>query len=46
MALTPDAYIIFMSLLGIVVLLPRGNISAVDATFFGASASTESGLNT
>ncbi|CEJ94435.1 hypothetical protein VHEMI09968 [[Torrubiella] hemipterigena] len=40
------AYIIFMSLLAIVVLYPRGNMSAIDAYFFGASASTESGLNT
>lgn len=41
-----DAYIIFMGLLGLVVLYPAGNMAAVDAYFFGASASTESGLNT
>jgi hypothetical protein len=40
-----DVWIIFCSLLGIVVLYPYGNISAIDAFFFGASASTESGLN-
>ncbi|RYO82602.1 hypothetical protein DL766_003116 [Monosporascus sp. MC13-8B] len=40
------AWIIFCSLLGIVVLLPYGNVPAIDAYFFGASASTESGLNT
>ncbi|RYP44221.1 hypothetical protein DL768_009285 [Monosporascus sp. mg162] len=39
-------WIIFCSLLGIVVFLPYGNVSAIDAYFFGASASTESGLNT
>ncbi|KAH6675286.1 potassium transporter [Plectosphaerella plurivora] len=38
-------WIIFCSLLGLVVLYPYGNISAIDAFFFGASASTESGLN-
>ncbi|KAL4939589.1 hypothetical protein BDV06DRAFT_224861 [Aspergillus oleicola] len=40
------AYIIFMGILGLVVLYPYGNLRAVDAYFFGASASTESGLNT
>ncbi|CAG9951597.1 unnamed protein product [Clonostachys rosea f. rosea IK726] len=40
------AYIIFMGLLAIPVLLPGGNLEAIDAYFFGASASTESGLNT
>ncbi|RYO98664.1 hypothetical protein DL764_007023 [Monosporascus ibericus] len=40
------AWIIFCSLLGIVVFLPYGNVPAIDAYFFGASASTESGLNT
>lgn len=43
---TTDAYIIFMSLLSLVVLMPAGNLAAVDAYFFGASSSTESGLNT
>ncbi|KAJ3472666.1 hypothetical protein NLG97_g10804 [Lecanicillium saksenae] len=40
------AYIIFMGLLGLVVLYPAGNMPAIDAYFFGASGSTESGLNT
>lgn len=35
-----------MGLLSLPVLLPAGNMAAVDAYFFGASASTESGLNT
>lgn len=35
-----------MSLLSLVVLMPAGNLAAVDAYFFGASSSTESGLNT
>ncbi|KAL2819524.1 cation transport protein-domain-containing protein [Aspergillus granulosus] len=39
------AYIIFLGLLGIVVFYPYGNVSAIDSYFFGASASTESGLN-
>jgi hypothetical protein len=41
-----DAYIVFMGILALVVLYPAGNLKAVDAYFFGASASTESGLNT
>jgi hypothetical protein len=28
------------------ILYPYGNLAAVDAFFFGASGSTESGLNT
>ncbi|KAH7016190.1 cation transport protein-domain-containing protein [Microdochium trichocladiopsis] len=40
------AWIIFCGLLGLIVLAPEGNVAAVDAYFFGASASTESGLNT
>ncbi|KAA8649834.1 putative potassium uptake transporter [Aspergillus tanneri] len=39
------AYIIFLSILGLVVLYPYGNLRAIDSFFFGASASTESGLN-
>ena len=35
-----------MGLLALVVIFPEGNLRAVDAYFFGASASTESGLNT
>ncbi|KAF5861557.1 low affinity potassium transporter [Aspergillus alliaceus] len=33
-------------MLGLIVLYPYGNLEAVDAYFFGASASTEPGLNT
>jgi len=40
------AWIIFAGLLALVVVYPSGNVSAIDAWFFGASASTESGLNT
>ncbi|THC93698.1 hypothetical protein EYZ11_006809 [Aspergillus tanneri] len=40
------AYIIFLSVLGLIILYPYGNLQAIDAYFFGASASTESGLNT
>ncbi|KAE8397168.1 hypothetical protein BDV37DRAFT_65926 [Aspergillus pseudonomiae] len=40
------AYIIFLSILALVVVYPQRNLRAVDAYFFGASASTESGLNT
>ncbi|KAH6970899.1 cation transport protein-domain-containing protein [Ilyonectria sp. MPI-CAGE-AT-0026] len=39
-------YIVVMGLLGLAILYPYGNISAVDSYFFGVSASTESGLNT
>ncbi|KAF4342172.1 potassium transporter TRK-1 [Fusarium beomiforme] len=35
-----------MGLIAIPILYPYGNMSAIDAWFFGASASTESGLNT
>lgn len=35
-----------MGLLALPVLYPYGNLKAIDAYFFGASASTESGLNT
>ncbi|KAJ4127711.1 hypothetical protein NW768_007983 [Fusarium equiseti] len=40
------AYILFMGLLALPILYPYGNMDAIDAWFFGASASTESGLNT
>ncbi|KAK4122740.1 potassium transporter [Parathielavia appendiculata] len=40
------AWIIFVGLLALIVIYPYGNVSAIDAWFFGASASTESGLNT
>ncbi|KAJ5484825.1 Low-affinity potassium transport protein [Penicillium diatomitis] len=39
-------WIIFMGLLSLAIIYPYGNLAAVDAYFFGASASTESGLNT
>ncbi|KAJ4854607.1 cation transport protein domain-containing protein [Trichoderma breve] len=39
-------YIVIMGVLSLVILYPAGNMKAVDAYFFGASASTESGLNT
>jgi hypothetical protein len=41
-----DVYITFMGLLSFAILYPYGNISAIDAYFFGASSSTGSGLNT
>ncbi|KAI5861696.1 potassium transporter [Durotheca rogersii] len=40
------AWILSMALLGFIVIGPRRNIAAIDAFFFGASAATESGLNT
>ncbi|KAL3292992.1 low-affinity potassium transport protein [Colletotrichum asianum] len=39
-------WILFCSLLSFPVLYPAGNLAAIDAFFFGASGSTESGLNT
>ncbi|KAF5237990.1 hypothetical protein FAUST_5796 [Fusarium austroamericanum] len=35
-----------MGLIALPILYPYGNMSAIDAWFFGASSSTESGLNT
>ncbi|PCG89592.1 Potassium transport protein, high-affinity [Penicillium occitanis (nom. inval.)] len=35
-----------MGILGLIIIYPFGNVAAIDAYFFGASASTESGLNT
>ncbi|KAK2809591.1 hypothetical protein FQN50_003645 [Emmonsiellopsis sp. PD_5] len=35
-----------MGVLALVIMYPYGNLKAVDAYFFGASGSTESGLNT
>ncbi|KAJ5743778.1 hypothetical protein N7533_008648 [Penicillium manginii] len=40
------AWIITLSILSLVIIYPYGNLKAIDAYFFGASASTESGLNT
>ncbi|CAI0645141.1 unnamed protein product [Colletotrichum noveboracense] len=39
-------WFLFCSLLSFPVLYPAGNLAAIDAFFFGASGSTESGLNT
>ncbi|KOS43199.1 hypothetical protein ACN38_g5919 [Penicillium nordicum] len=39
-------WIITLSVLSLVIIYPYGNLKAIDAYFFGASASTESGLNT
>ena len=41
-----DAYIIFAGIFSFIIIYPYGNMAAVDAYFFGASGSTESGLNT
>ncbi|GME36548.1 Potassium transporter [Neofusicoccum parvum] len=41
-----DAYILLLGILGLIVIYPYGNVPAVDAYFFGVSATTESGLNT
>ncbi|KAJ5180530.1 hypothetical protein N7492_003740 [Penicillium capsulatum] len=40
------AWIVTLSILSLVIIYPYGNLEATDAYFFGASASTESGLNT
>ncbi|KAF7586671.1 low affinity potassium transporter [Aspergillus hancockii] len=40
------AWIITLSILSLVIIYPHGNLKAIDAYFFGASAATESGLNT
>ncbi|KAJ5824274.1 Potassium transport protein high-affinity [Penicillium robsamsonii] len=40
------AWIITLSILSLIIIYPYGNLKAIDAYFFGASASTESGLNT
>ncbi|KAF1969798.1 potassium transporter [Bimuria novae-zelandiae CBS 107.79] len=40
------AYILSLGVLGLIIMYPYGNLRAVDAYFFGVSASTESGLNT
>jgi hypothetical protein len=40
------AYIIGCSVLALIIIYPDGNLPAIDAYFFGASGSTESGLNT
>ncbi|KAJ5820089.1 hypothetical protein N7474_005680, partial [Penicillium riverlandense] len=41
-----DAWVIALSLSSLLILYPNGNIRAVDAYFFGASAATLSGMNT
>jgi hypothetical protein len=40
-----DAYILSFGILALAIIYPAGNLSAIDAYFFGVSASTESGLN-
>ncbi|GJC82578.1 high-affinity potassium transport protein [Colletotrichum liriopes] len=40
------AWVIFCAVFALPVMMPYGNLAAIDAFFFGASASTESGLNT
>ncbi|KAJ6103334.1 hypothetical protein N7486_005761 [Penicillium sp. IBT 16267x] len=40
------AWIITLGILSLAIIYPYGNLRAIDAYFFGASASTESGLNT
>ncbi|USP79607.1 hypothetical protein yc1106_06881 [Curvularia clavata] len=39
------AYILTLGILAFIVIYPYGNIRAIDAYYFGASASTSSGLN-
>ncbi|KAF2689254.1 potassium transport protein 1 [Lentithecium fluviatile CBS 122367] len=39
-------YILSFGILALTILYPYGNLAAIDAYFFGVSASTESGLNT
>jgi hypothetical protein len=39
------AYIVLIGVLCFLILYPINNVSAIDAYLFGASASTESGLN-
>ncbi|KAG9187139.1 hypothetical protein G6011_05010 [Alternaria panax] len=39
------AYILSFGILALIIIYPYGNLSAIDAYFFGVSASTESGLN-
>ncbi|PSN64839.1 hypothetical protein BS50DRAFT_644661 [Corynespora cassiicola Philippines] len=39
------AYIVILGVLGLIVIYPYGNLTSIDAYFFGVSASTESGLN-
>jgi hypothetical protein len=40
----PDAYILSFGALAMIIIYPRGDLSAIDAYFFGVSASTESEL--
>ncbi|KAI4940291.1 hypothetical protein J4E86_011096 [Alternaria arbusti] len=39
------AYILSFGILALIIIYPYGNLSAIDAYYFGVSASTESGLN-
>ena len=40
-----DAYIIGISILGSILIYPKGGMSYVDALFMSASAATQCGLN-
>ena len=40
-----DAYIIGISILGSILIYPKGGMSYIDALFMSASASTQCGLN-
>lgn len=46
LTLFADSYILFCTIFAFIILYPNGGLRAVDAFFFGASANTESGLNT
>jgi hypothetical protein len=41
-----DAYIIFQTLLGSVIMYGGSGLSDVDALFFASGSATQSGLNT
>jgi hypothetical protein len=41
-----DAYIIFQTLLGSVVMYSGSNLAYIDALFFASGSATQSGLNT
>lgn len=40
-----DAYIIGISILGSILIYPKGGMSYIDAVFMSASAATQCGLN-
>ncbi|KAJ5751980.1 hypothetical protein N7520_008897 [Penicillium odoratum] len=41
-----NAWILLLGIASLFIIYPYGNLRAIDAYFFGASSSTESGLNT